>query len=281
MRRDRGTGESWRFASIELREPGKDLLARGLVTGREAIAVGWDRADGQAYRAVVSLTGDAVTSWEHLPGQQPNMTVDEWHECDQMLRQHPALAKALARRGITDMNLVLTDMWAYGAALVPERYRGLRLGWCDVWYRGSELGNPYAHHVTGLHPVVDLNTMTLLELEDSLDEAVEAANVMGEYLPRLIPTPLRSVKPLEVSQPLASTSPWKAGCFAGRTGSCGWGSTTARAWCCIRWGSATPGGCGRWRTGSRSPRWSCRTATPAPTTTAGPRSTSASGAWAS
>ncbi len=202
MRRDRGTGESWRFASIELAEPGKDLLAGGLVTGREAIAVGWDRADGQAYRAVVSLTANAVTSWAHLPGRQPNMTVDEWHECDQMLRQHPALAKALTRRGITDMNLVLTDMWAYGAALVPERYRGLRLGWCDVWYRGSELGSPYAHHVTGLHPVVDLNTMTLLELEDSLDNAVDAANVMGEYLPRLIPTPLRSVKPLEVSQPL-------------------------------------------------------------------------------
>ena len=200
VRRDRGTGDSWRFASIELREPAKDLLASGQVTGREAVAVGWDRADGQAYRAVVSLTGDAVTSWEHLPGRQPNMTVDEWHECDHMLREHPALAKALARRGITDMSRVLTDMWAYGAALVPERYRGLRLGWSDVWYRGSELGNPYAHHVTGLHPVVDLNTMTLLELEDSLDEAAEE-DVMGEYLPRLIPMPLRSVKPLEVSQP--------------------------------------------------------------------------------
>ncbi len=200
VRRDRGTGESWRFASIELREPAKDLLASGQAAGREAIAVGWDRADGQAYRAVVSLTGDAVTSWQHLPGRQPNMTVDEWHECDHMLREHPALAKALARRGITDMSWVLTDMWAFGGALVPERYRGLRLGWSDVWYRGSELGNPYAHHVTGLHPVVDLNTMTLLELEDSLDEAADS-DVMGEYLPRLIPTPLRSVKPLEVSQP--------------------------------------------------------------------------------
>ncbi len=204
VRRDRGTGDSWRFASIELREPAKDLLASGQVAGREASAVGWHRADGQAYRAVVSLTGDAVTSWEHLPGRQPNMTVDEWHECDQMLREHPALTKALARRGIADMSRVLTDMWAYGAALVPERYRGLRLGWSDVWYRGSELGNPYAHHVTGLHPVVDLNTMTLLELEDSLDEAADSAqppDVMGEYLPRLIPMPLRSVKPLEVSQP--------------------------------------------------------------------------------
>ena len=89
---------------------------------------------------------------------------------------------------------------AYGAALVPERYQGLRLGWCDVWCRGSELGNPYAHHVTGLHPVVDLNTMSLLELEDSY-QGGDPPNVMGEYLPRLIPTPLREVTPLQISQP--------------------------------------------------------------------------------
>jgi primary-amine oxidase len=209
LRRDRGVGGSWRFASIELKEPAKEVLPAleagqqaGRPAAREAIVVGWDRADGQAYRAVVSLTTDEVTRWEHLPGQHPNMTVDEWHECDEMLRAHPALAGALARRGITDMSLVLTDMWAYGAALVPERYKGLRLGWCDVWYRASEQGNPYAHHVTGLHPVVDLNTMTLLELEDSYTEGAPAdPGVMGEYLPRLIPMPLREVTPLEISQP--------------------------------------------------------------------------------
>ena len=119
-----------------------------------------------------------------------------------MLRGHPLLAEALARRGITDLARVLTDLWAYGAALVPERYRGLRLGWSDVWYRGSEDGNPYAHHVSGLHPVVDLNLMTLLELEDAPGSGPAGPpEVMGEYLPKLIPMPLREVKPLHVSQP--------------------------------------------------------------------------------
>ncbi len=203
VRQGRNVGEGWRFALIELKEPAKsDLpaLADGRLARREALAVCWNRADGQAYRATVSLTGNEVTSWEHLPGQQPNMTVDEWHECDEMLRAHPALAQALARRGITDISRVLTDMWAYGAALVPKRYQGRRLGWSDVWYRGSELGNPYAHHVTGLHPVVDLNTMTLLELEDSY-EGGQPPDVMGEYLPSLIPMRLREVTPLEISQP--------------------------------------------------------------------------------
>jgi primary-amine oxidase len=203
LRRDRGVGAGWRFASIELREPGKDALRSGQAGGRQAIVVCWDRSDGRAYRAVVSLAGDAVTAWEYLPGQQPNMTVDEWHECDEVLRAHPAMVDALARRGITDLSLVLTDMWAYGAALVPERYRGLRIGWSDVWYRDSEYGNPYAHHVTGLHAVIDLNRMTVLEIEDSLDgrDAAEHPDVRGEYLPELTGIPLREVKPLEVSQP--------------------------------------------------------------------------------
>ncbi len=204
VRRDRGLGNGWRFASIELKEPGKaDLpdLESGRLTRREALVVCWNRADGQAYRAVVSLTGDAVTNWQHLPAQQPNMTVDEWHECDAMLRAHPLVTEALRSRGIADRSRVLADMWAYGAELVPGRYAGQRIGWCDMWYRASERGNPYARHLTGLHPVVDLNTMELLELEDTGQAARTDHEVMGEYLPDLLPMRLREVAPLQVSQP--------------------------------------------------------------------------------
>src|ERR1700678_3398309 len=77
VRRDRGVGDGWRFASIELKEPAKADLPdqeSGRLDRREALVVCWDRADGQAYRAVVSLTADAVADWQHLPGQQPNMT---------------------------------------------------------------------------------------------------------------------------------------------------------------------------------------------------------------
>ena len=204
--RDRGLDARWRFASIELAEPDKAALRAhetGALAPRKATAICWNRAAGEAYRALVSLADDAVIEWEELAGQQPNMTLDEWHECDEMLHNDPQLAAALARRGITDLRRVLTDVWAYGAALVPERYRGLRIGWSDVWYRGSEDGNPYAHHVSGLHPVVDLGRMVLLDIEDSLEDGAspERPEVMGEYLPKLIPSPLREVKPLHITQP--------------------------------------------------------------------------------
>src|SRR5260370_20958435 len=90
----------------------------------------------------LAVIAGRVTAWEDLPGQQPNMTLDEWHECDEILRGHPLLIAALARRGITDMSLGLTEVWAYGAALGPERYRGLRLALAYVQPRAPPAPHP-------------------------------------------------------------------------------------------------------------------------------------------
>jgi primary-amine oxidase len=205
--RAHGVGDGWRWASIELSEPTKEV-ALGHQAGdpieRAATVVCWNRADGAAYRGLVSLTAGEVRSWQPVEGQHPNMTVDEWHECDDFLHHEPALAAALAARGVTDMSLVLVDVWAYGAALVPERYRGLRIGWGDVWVRSTPDGNPYANPVGNLHPIVDLNTMSLLEIEDGgpvEPVGTPAPPIQGEYLPALVGQPARDIKPLDIVQP--------------------------------------------------------------------------------
>ncbi len=203
LRRDRGVGERWRFASIELREPSKEAvreLAHADRVDRQADVICWNRDDGQAYKALVSLAGDRVAGWEARDGQ-PSMTVDEYHECDEILRRDPRVIEALARRGITDMDRVLIDTWAYGAHLVPEAHRAGRVGWADVWYRKQEGSSPYANPVTGLHLVVDLNRMELLEVEDV--HRVDEPRTMGEYVPHLVPgqRPRVDLKPLEIVQP--------------------------------------------------------------------------------
>ncbi|AHY45614.1 Cu2+-containing amine oxidase [Rubrobacter radiotolerans] len=205
LREEKGLDGGWRFASIELREPEKSALGRYESSGepvpREANLVVWDRRSGEAYKAVVSLTAGSVEGWEPRPGEQPNITVDEFHEADEMLRNHPEARAALARRGIEDLGNVLFDVWAYGGSLVAERHRGRRVGWADVWYRDGETTNPYANPVNGLHFVVDLNSVELLEVED--DFAVERPEVMGEYVPEHVPglELRRDVKPLEIRQP--------------------------------------------------------------------------------
>jgi primary-amine oxidase len=200
VRRDRAVTDRWRFATIALNEPPKDALRATETPAREAELLCWNRDDGDAYKAVVSLTEDRVVSFEHRPGEQPNMTIDEFHEVNETLRHEPRIVAALAKRGITDMDGVLLDTWAYGASLIPSAHAGRRIGWCDVWYREHADGSPYANPIAGLHPIVDLNTMELLELEDS--GPIGRAPTMGEYLPRLVPDlALRDdLRPIEVRQ---------------------------------------------------------------------------------
>jgi primary-amine oxidase len=204
LRRDRGVDERWRFASIELREPAKDVVrafSPGDPIRREARVTVWSRDEGTPYKAVVSLTDDAVVSWEAVPGEQANMTLDEWHEAHEVLIRHPAVVEALTGRGITDLDLVLIDTWAYGHSLIPQGLQDRRVGWTDVWLRSAPEGNPYANPVSGLHFVVDLNSMELLRVEDT--PPPPRPDVMGEYVPALVPglQQRTDVKALEITQP--------------------------------------------------------------------------------
>ncbi|MFN0156382.1 MAG: primary-amine oxidase [Gaiella sp.] len=202
--RDAGhVGETFRFASVNLKEPAKrDLLAWTPETKlpRQGLAVVWNRADGKTYEAVVDVGAKAVVSFIQIPGVQPNFHQDEYKDVDAMLRTHPDVVAALSRRGVTDLSLVLFDVWAYGDALVPDEWKERRVGWCDIWVRATPDSNPYAGYIPGVCPIVDMNTMELLALED--DVVIDPPGVMGEYVPRHVPgLVLRGdVKPLEIVQ---------------------------------------------------------------------------------
>ena len=203
LRRDQGLNDSWRFASIELKEPPKiDVKAwkPGDPVPRRSLSVLWDQKTNQTYEAVVDLVGDRVDSWIHKPGACSNFTLDEYHDVDDALREHPKVLARLAARGITDPSLVLFDVWTYGAAVMPDQWRDRRLGWCDLWMRETSEGNPYAHPISGLKIIVDVNTLEVLEIEDHHDYGLP--KVDGEYDPRVRGTHERTdLKPLEISQP--------------------------------------------------------------------------------
>jgi primary-amine oxidase len=121
LRREHGVGDGWRIASVELVEPAKKELADfdngGAVPPRRAEVVCLQRANNATYKGVVSLTDSRVESFEHIPGVQANFTVDEFLECDELVRKHPDFIAALEKRGITDMDLVFVDTWTYGDAV--------------------------------------------------------------------------------------------------------------------------------------------------------------------
>ena len=205
LSREHQVGDGWRIASVEMIEPGKAELAAfddgGPMPPRRAAVTCLQCANNATYKGVVSLTDDRVESFEHIPGVQANFTVDEFLECDEMLRTHPDVQAALAKRGITDIDLVFMDTWTYGEAVAPPEYRDRRLGWSDTWVKAAPGANPYAHPVSGLHCIVDINSMELLRIEDN--GGVEPPNVMGEYVPKHIPDHIRSASRREPLKALA------------------------------------------------------------------------------
>ena len=203
LRSEQDLSGSWRFASIELKEPPKAEVKAwrpGDAVPRTAMAVMWNRTDNQTWEGVVDLTGERVLSWTHVEGVTPNFTVDEFHEVDAAMRAHPDVVAALEKRGITDLSLVVVDVWTYGKAVMPEKYADRRLGWCDIWRRETPGGNPYGHPVSGLKVIVDVNTLELLEIEDQHDYGT--ADVDVEYVPGPWKGEQRTdLKPLHVTQP--------------------------------------------------------------------------------
>ena len=205
LRREKGVARpDWRIAGIMLLEPAKDVVHAhrpGAPVRRAARAVVWSTTTGTAHVAELDLTGDALLSWTEHPGHQPNVTIDEWHECDEAMRVHPDVVAALAERGVTDPSLALIDVWTYAGTRVPDAHRGRRVGWCDVWLRDAPTSNPYAHQVAGLKLIVDLNTMELLEVQDTARPGFPP--VQGEYDPAFVPDhrPRTGRRPLRITQP--------------------------------------------------------------------------------
>ena len=117
LRRVQSLSNSVRFATVVLSEPSKSIVLNfkpGQAIQREAFIVVLDNATAQTYEAIVSLTQKAVVSWKHIPGVQPSIMLDEFVECEAVVKANPEFQTAIRKRGITDPGLVMVDPWSAG-----------------------------------------------------------------------------------------------------------------------------------------------------------------------
>jgi primary-amine oxidase len=201
VRAEKRLGETFRFPCVTLHEPPKSVVLNyqtGNPVVREAFLILLDNADGKTYEAIVSLTEQKVTSWTHVPGVQPNIMADELAECEAAVKQHPEFVAALAKRGITDLDAVVVDPWAIGNFGFADEV-GLRLSRCICYLRTTPHSNFYSRPIDGLVPVVNLNTMEVLNIEDM--GVVPIPPEPGEYASRFMPEFRNDIKPLHITQP--------------------------------------------------------------------------------
>lgn len=200
-RQEKSLGDSVRFPCVTLHEPPKAAVLRyqpGDPVEREAFLVLLDNATNQTYEAIVSLTQGTITSWTHLPGIQPNIMADELSEAEDAVKRHPDFIAALAKRGITNLDLVVVDPWAPGNFGFADEV-GIRLSRAICYLRDNPNGNFYSRPIDGLIPVIDLNKMEVIRIEDM--GVVPVPPDPGEYEAQFFPNMRTDVKPLHITQP--------------------------------------------------------------------------------
>ncbi len=191
-----------RFVSVSLKEPDKKLVHQLSVSrppDREAFAVLFDNARNSCYEALVSLTANTLMSWKHRPDVQPTMTIDEQTECEQAVLASAEFKAALKRHcGTDDTSLVMVDIWSAGNYGSSEDST-LRLARPLCFLRTDPTDNGYARPIEGLRPVVDLNSMKVIRIEEHGVRPLPPE--AGNYAADRVPNQRTDIKPLEITQP--------------------------------------------------------------------------------
>ena len=204
LRKQCGHNPKMRFVSVTLHEPTKDEVLAfkpGDPLVRCAFVVLLDKSvlGGATYEAVVNITEERIDSWQLIPGVQPSVMVEEMILTEKIIKAHPEFQSALARRGITNMELVNIDFWSVGNYGAPEEQEQ-RLIRSSIHVRtrpDNPHENSYAHPVEGLHVIVDLNKGEVVRVEDY--GTISIPTCQGDYV--LPSQPTRTLKPLEITQP--------------------------------------------------------------------------------
>lgn len=189
------------FETVMLREPEKSVV-RGFTAGdpisREAFVAVQDRNAGKVFEGTVSLDDGRLTSWAHLPGVQTRSIGEEMEEMEQLVKAHPEYIEGLKKRGIEDLSKVMVEGLTQGN-FGTEEEQTKRLMRAHSFYVEAPGHNPHVRAIEGLAPVVDLNKMEVLRVEDFGVRPIppETGNYGSEFLSEQRDAPAR----LDITQP--------------------------------------------------------------------------------
>ncbi|KAI6686594.1 hypothetical protein NL676_032507 [Syzygium grande] len=146
-----------------------------------------------------------VISSKVVPDVQPPMDAEEYAECEAVVKEFPLFREAMKKRGIEDMDLVMVDPWCAGyhsEADAPNRRLAKPLIFCRT-ESDCPMENGYARPVEGIHVLVDIQNMVVIEFEDCKLIPLPPADPLRNYTPGETRGGVdrSDVKPLQIIQP--------------------------------------------------------------------------------
>jgi primary-amine oxidase len=192
-----------RIISVTLHEPLKEQVYAWPASGtpdREAEAVLFDNALNSGSNVLLSLEAGSVTSVKPMPEEaQPTLSTDEQFECEKAVIESPLFREALERHyGVSDTSLVMVDIWSAGN-YGSEEDQTHRLARPLCFLRSEPGENGYAHPIEGIRPVVDLNKMEVIRVEEYGTWPLPSQS--SEYAASRLKDFRSDIKPLTIAQP--------------------------------------------------------------------------------
>jgi primary-amine oxidase len=192
-------GPATLFPTITLNEPPKaEVLAwkEGAPFRREAFAVVFDREKNKTYEAVVDLKTKKVAEWKEKPGVHPPVMLSEFETLPPIVKADARWQEAMKKRGITNFDEVIVDIWAYGTP-DSEKAETTRMMRAITYYKGKGK-NFYARPIDGLTVLVNVNEKKVEQVTDT--ETLPVPPDAFEYDSKSL-KPRVALKPLKISQP--------------------------------------------------------------------------------
>ncbi|KAB5537517.1 hypothetical protein DKX38_015050 [Salix brachista] len=146
-----------------------------------------------------------VISSEVVPNVQPPMDAVEYAECEAVVKDFPPFREAMKKRGIDDMDLVMVDPWCAGYhsdSDAPSRRLAKPLIFCRT-ESDCPMENGYARPVEGIHVLVDMQNMVVIEFEDRKLIPLPPADPLRNYTSGETRGGVdrSDIKPLQIIQP--------------------------------------------------------------------------------
>jgi primary-amine oxidase len=208
-----GLADTARIVYVSLYEPSKhEVIAfeeGGQAPDRLVKVVIRERAERTTYEAIVGLPDGGVVDYKRVPGVQPSVMFEEFMAAEDIVRNDPRWQEAMRKRGITNFDLCMIDPWS-----TPNVEPGVgpddgRFVSPLTWVRDDPDDNGYARPVDGVVTRVDLDTLTVVSVDDygvvplpKKKANYSTAKISDpENVPYFPEGPRQDVKPLDITQP--------------------------------------------------------------------------------
>jgi len=207
-----GLGDTARFVYVSLYEPSKhEVIAfeeGGPAPARLVKVIVRERKEHATYEGIVSLSDGGVVDYRRVPGVQPSVMFEEFMSAEDIVRKDPRWQEAMRKRGITNFDLCMIDPWSTPNVEPGVGPRDGRFVSPLTWVRDDPDDNGYAHPVDGVVTKVDLDSLTVVSVEDHgvIPVPKKKANYSTakisdpENVPYFPEGPRRDVKPLDITQ---------------------------------------------------------------------------------